>query len=260
VACLPTHQVDFAKSGNPVHFDELPKRIHPYTPDFQHKETTLGDQTNYYESPKALGVLYRSIQVRIPQHLSKGDKPTQKRVPYGRHPFYAKLVDICVVKQVTRGLMTEERRLEIKKAFRSYATELRGIKSIYSIGRSPLSEEEVFMGTILAHATNRRSRDDMAVRLREVSSQLVDRVRMFFQGYRDDGANKQESLHLWLVRSMYGLQCALAEEVDRIGDRIIRDWKEAQSSFGMIALRSAYECLDVMDKRRPDPRKPKPQS
>jgi RNA-dependent RNA polymerase len=253
---LPVRQVDFAKSGKPVHFKDLPKRIHPYTPDFQHKETTLDDQTNYYESPKALGVLYRSIQVKSLEPNSSN--PRQRPVPYNKHPFYAKLVDICQDKRVTRGLVTEERKAEIKKAFRSYAREMRGIRSIYSIGRSPLSEEEVFVGTILHQASSRRSRDDMVARLREVSARLVDRVRIFLQGYRDDAVNKEESLHLWLVRSMYGLQCALSEEVACTQGKIVKDWKEAQCSFGMIALRSAFECLDVMDKRRPDPRKPKP--
>jgi hypothetical protein len=198
--------------------------------------------------------------VRTLEQLLNAGNTTQRRVPFNKHPFYAKLVEICENKRVTRGLVTEERRTEIKKAFRSYSTELRGIRNIYSIGRSPLSEEEVFVGTILDQASNRRNRDDMVARLREVSARLVDSVRIFFQGYRDGGANKEESLHLWLVRSMYGLQCALGEEVAKNqDDKIVKDWKEAQCSFGMIALRSAYECLDVIDKRRPDPRKPKPQ-
>jgi len=97
----------------------------------------------------------------------------------------------------------------------------------------------------------------MAVRLREVSSHLVGRVEVIFRGYRDD-ARKEESFHLWLTRSMYGLQCALSENVDRRDGKVVKSWKEAQCSFGMIALKSAYECLDVMDKRRPDPRNPKP--
>jgi hypothetical protein len=151
--------------------------------------------------------------------------------------------------------MTNERISETRKAFNSYSRELWSMRSIYSIGHSPLSEEEVFMGTILGSTSIRRSRDDMAVRLREVSSQLVDRVRMFLQGYLDD--DKEQSCHLWLARSLYALQCGLSEDIDRNG-KVITSRREAQCSFGMIALRSAYECLDVMDKRRPDPRKPKP--
>ena len=121
------------------------------------------------------------------------------------------------------------------------------------MGHSPLLEEEVFMGTILQLSSHRRGRDNMADRLREASGHLVDRIRGFFQGYRENGENEENEkarLHMWLVRSMYGLQYALAEDFSKN-----KDWLEAQCSFGMIALRSAYECLDVLDKRMPDPRK-----
>ncbi|KIM33801.1 hypothetical protein M408DRAFT_18806 [Serendipita vermifera MAFF 305830] len=252
LAELHSKAVDFAKSGVPVRFEDLPKRNHRYIPDFQRKEATLDDQTNYYESPKALGVLFRAIKVRTMEQLQEERKSSRKCVAYNKHPFYQTLVNICMQKKVARGLLNEAATKEIRKAFESYSTELQAIKSIYSIGRSPLTEPEVFMGTILEESSQRRSRDDMAARLREVSSQLVDCVRVFFQG------DREEHPHMWLVRSMFGLQIALSpEKALNAKGQVVAEWKDAQCSFGMIALRSAFECVDVLDKRRPDPRRPK---
>lgn len=204
-------------------------------------------------------MLFRAIKVRTLEQLEEGQTPSRRRVAYNNHPFYKKLVEQCIQKKVARGLVSKEAMEDIRKAFISYSTELRGIRNIYRIGRSPLREEEVFMGTILEQTSQRRSRDDMQVRLREVSGQLVDRVRVFLQGYKDDNISEVQGRHLWLARCMYGLQIALGTDIAKNAKgEVVKDWEQAQCSFGMIALRSAFECLDVLDKRRPDPRRHKP--
>ena len=193
------------------------------------------------------------------EQLSEGRKPSRRRVRYNEHPFYKKLVEICIQKKVAKGLLKPEAIPDFRKAFVSYSTEMRGIRSIYSVGRSPLLEEEVFMGTIMQPTSQRKSRDDMAVRLRDVSGQLVDRVRVFLQGDRDDSVEKKQGLHVWLVRCMFALQQALSPEwTKNAKGEVVPDWEQAQCSFGMIALRSAFECLDVLDGRMPDPRRSKP--
>jgi len=107
------------------------------------------------------------------------------------------------------------------------------------------------MGTILEQSNNRR-REDMAAMLREVSGQLVAQIQSSFMGFKED------PLHVWLARSLYGWQWAYSEAASKNPDgMVVKDRKEAQCSFGMIALRSAFECLDVIHKRRLDQRRSK---
>ncbi|PVG00763.1 hypothetical protein CPB86DRAFT_812874 [Serendipita vermifera] len=238
--------VDFAKTGIPVHFQDLPKRYFKYTPDFQHKETVLDDQTNYYESPKALGVLFRRIKVKALPEI----RPSAHQIPTAEHPLFILLLDKCKEKNHLKPGEAGKQADYVIKIFHQYARELKAIRQIYTLGHSPLSEEEVFMGTILEQLSQTKMRDEMCVRLREVSGQLIDQIRWAFEGYQD------EPLMPWLARAFYAFQYALSPGAGKNsrGD-FVPEWKEAQCSFGMIALRSAFECLDVCNKRRPDSRR-----
>lgn len=211
-------------------------------PDFQFKETKLDDTTKYYESPKALGVLFRNIKVKPVTPIQPDDEPT----PLAEHPIWKLLLE-----KSRAHLPASSGRLQethVKNTFNAYVRELKGIRGIYTLGRTPLSEAEVFMGTILEQSNNRR-REDMAAMLREVSGQLVGHIQSSLMGFKED------PLHVWLARSLYGWQWAYSEAASRNPNgMVVKDRKEAQCSFGMISLLSAFQCLDVIDGRRLDQR------
>jgi hypothetical protein len=206
----------------------------------------LDDQTNYYESPKALGVLFRRIKLKPPPEI----KPSVRQIPTLEHPLFVLLLDKCKEKGHLKSGEAAKQADYVMKVFRQYARELKAIRQIYTLGHSPLSEEEVFMGTILEQSSQTKMRDEMCVRLREVSGQLVDSIRWAFEGYQD------EPLMPWLARTFYAFQYALSPTTGRNKEgQPVAEWREAQCSFGMIALKSAFDCLDVCNKRRPDPRR-----
>lgn len=227
-------------------FTALPKKLHPYVPDFHYTPYKLEDQTKYYESPKALGVLFRNVKGRSLPTIEPDVSPT----PLSKNPIW-----IVLLEKSRPHLPPGVGKLQeahVKAIFNEYVRELKGIKSIYSIGHSPLSEEEVFMGTILEH-TNNRKRNDMSSLLRDVSGQLVEDVRSSLKGFRED------PLHVWLARSLYGWQWAYSEAASKNPDgSVVKDRRESQCSFGMIALLCAFECLQVINEKRPDLRPPKP--
>jgi hypothetical protein len=214
-------------------------------PDFQFKETKLDDTTKYYESPKALGVLFRNIKVKTVTPIQPDDEPT----PLAEHPIWKLLLE-----KSRAHLPAGSGRLQethVKNTFNAYVRELKGIRGIYTLGRTPLSEAEVFMGTILEQSNNRR-REDMAAMLREVSGQLVGHIQSSLMGFKED------PLHVWLARSLYGWQWAYSEAASRNPNgMVVKDRKEAQCSFGMISLLSAFQCLDVINGRRLDQRQSK---
>lgn len=202
--------------------------------------------------------------MRTVEWNSSKDAPT----PLGDHPIWKLLISES--KPYLPSGAGQAQEAHVKGVFDGYVRQLKGIKTIYTLGgrlarlwdisyanylssgRSPLSEEEVYMGTILAHANNRR-REDMSAMLREVSGQLVDHVRTELMGFQ------QDPLHVWLARSLYGWQWAWAEASSTNPDgSVVKDRQESRCSFGMIALRCAFECLDVIKKRRPDLRRSRP--
>ena len=242
-------QVDFAKSGKPVLFQDLPKRYFPYTPDFQHKETKFEDQTNYYESPKALGVLYRMIKhVReVPERTNIVYHPKFDPI---EHPITHAL--LLIGKPYCASIQDAlKHKDQVLRTFYEYARELKNVRKIYTIGRAPLSEEEVFMGTILQASSQTKRRDDMAIKLRDVTGMLVDNVHNALQGYREDPVRE------WFARALCAWYCSMLHSIgyDEKKKLDVQDWREAQCSFGMVAFRSASEALDVLMKRRPDLRR-----
>jgi len=240
LAGLHSKAVDFQKSGIPVTFPELPKRSFPYLPDYQSKEVKFDDQTRYYQSPKALGELYRRIKIKEVPSV----KPDGSTVPWEEHPIQR------LISRLKPEAVIEEERSEkdyVESIFNRYVQDLKGIRGIYSTGHIPLSEEEVFMSVILQPSGKRR--EDMLQMLREVTSHLVEYVRTSLMG------TTETSLELWYARSLEGCKLAFSEYITKGEDGdIIKDRQEAQCSFGMIALRSAFECREVLDESGPDPR------
>ena len=67
LAVLCSQAVDYAKNGNPVNIHgNLPKKVIKFNPDWHKAEVTGARELDYYESDKALGYLFRKIELEDP--------------------------------------------------------------------------------------------------------------------------------------------------------------------------------------------------
>ncbi|CAG8748603.1 4179_t:CDS:2, partial [Acaulospora colombiana] len=150
-------------------------------------------------------------------------RPSVHQIPATEHPLFILLLEKCKEKNHLKPGEAGKQADYVIKVFHQYARELKAIRQIYTLGNSPLSEEEVFMGTILEQSSQTKMRDEMSVRLREVSGQLVDRIRWTFEGYLGD------PLMPWLARTFYAFQYALSPAAGKNKNGgIVTEWKEAQ--------------------------------
>ena len=143
---------------------------------------------DYYESKRALGELFRNIQIDtidVPQALRPGE-------PLRSSPYPSLQDNISTVLRpaverrlgraagVNGDAHADADARALEPLFRHYAREL----SYICVTHAPadradvrLSEEEVVVGTILAHCAERRWRKSRTYRMREHAAQLVRDVR-----------------------------------------------------------------------------------
>ncbi len=68
LARLCSQAVDYAKNGNPVDIhNNLPKPLNRFKPDWHKAEVTGARELDYYVSDRALGELYRNINLNDPK-------------------------------------------------------------------------------------------------------------------------------------------------------------------------------------------------
>ncbi|KAI0335366.1 RdRP-domain-containing protein [Cubamyces sp. BRFM 1775] len=160
LAALHSDAVDYAKSGQPVPIEKIPRTKFPTRPDWNAPETsnTL-DPSRYYESLRAIGKLYRSIE------LPAVSGYTQTGAPYD---------DAAVT--------------SVWELFQAYASRLRAICADHTLSNSRttmLSEEEAVMGTIVAKCSQPRKRKDLMARMREQTAALTSDIRHELAGEDD---------------------------------------------------------------------------
>lgn len=203
-------------------------------------------EAHYYKSAKALGELFRNIEIK-PLDLGSVESNRHQVKPI-EHPITQVLIGL--IKPLLPPGMADNQESTVQDTFQKYAKELKAIKSIHTVEWTPLSEEEVFIGTIVAQTARSDKRDNFSSRLKEVTGHLVDRVRFHLEGYQD------EDPKVWLARSFKAWWWSLDDKVGRDSNGgVMHDLKGAQRSFGWIALGCAFECIDVLNGRRKDTRR-----
>ncbi|TDL24977.1 RdRP-domain-containing protein [Rickenella mellea] len=240
LAELCSQAVDYPKNGRPVDIRDSPRRLIPYKPDWKKGEEDGPRRTDFYESSKALGHLYRSIDIQ--------DRSSIKRIPMippGLHadPITCALKPI-VIGKLPNSLSSKNNSEFISKTFLRYADELRYICVVHTLSDlagDRLTEEEVVVGSILAQSTQRRWRSERNERMRRHSTNLVQEVRRDFlpklsgTGVTEDEmkASLQLSWDAWLFS---------AQRLEMPGP----DGPFGLSSFGLIALGTTFEVLDMI--------------
>ncbi|KAI0671718.1 RdRP-domain-containing protein [Trametes maxima] len=184
LAQLCSQAVDYPKNGVPVDREKMPTpRIH-MKPDWKKTEDDDPRPSDYYESTRALGVLFRNFEIKPVQ-------PPSSSYPNGESDA-APLSDPPLSDSISRALQREVKRHlkqfdnadkdvdALAPLFRHYAEELRYICLTHALsdrGGVRLSEEEVVIGTILATCADSRWRKSRMHDMRLQAGELVRRVK-----------------------------------------------------------------------------------
>ena len=256
LAELCSKAVDFAKNGVPVDINGglLPKLLIKFKPDWDKKEVTGARELEYYESDRALGDMFRSIELRDPNEPIDGFPTTPPGMiapledPISR--ALAPLVQNTLNTNTTTTTITAAPGpppAEIPQAdelHAHYVREMRYICVTHTLVDAPdvrLKEEEVVLGTILATTTQPRWRADRAQRMRVNSGALVRDIRAQIVRTANEDKPTDEELRAGLPVA-WEMWCWAQHHRD----------KEFIEGFSLIVLGVILDCLKRLG-ALPDP-------
>ena len=246
---IHSNAVDYPKSGTPVAPNTVPKPRADHKPDWHAPETVnLDDSINFYPSQKAIGRLFRDIDLpdvrvyspairRQRQHV-RDDEPDLDDVFAAlcigdRHDD---ALESAVKSRVKRFTSVDPHSKYVELAIESlgrYSIELQGICACNSIQRhktAMLSEEEAVVGTIVAKCSQRRRRKEAMAQLREQTSCLVKSIQEELQG--DEETSQKE----WLATAWAAWKVSRHLK-DRFGAH----------SYGWIALGEVFGAMKAIE-------------
>jgi len=241
LARLCSQAVDYAKNGNSVNLHNAPKPLIKFKPDWHKTEVTGARDLDYYVSDRALGYLFRNIELYNPkepiEHLSTEclapleDPVTRAVAPRIRSTLGLTQDEAAAAEQSS----VDDRYAEQLHAY--YVREMRYICVTHTLVDTPdvrLVEEEVVLGTIAANCTQPRWRNNRAERMRQHAGALVDDIYMQIVLCEEENPRKVPDeqlraalLHAWLA------WCWVQYHRDR----------EYVESFALLVLRIVFNCL-----------------
>ncbi|KAF8226752.1 RdRP-domain-containing protein [Tricholoma matsutake] len=235
LAKLCSQAVDYPKKGIPVDIseDKLPKTLIRCKPDWHAAEVVAPRRTDYYESIRALGVMYRSIKLDEPQpNLASGGGPQQPLTD----PISVSLSN-RILPYLQPDIEPDAEKLhELVKMFGRYVDELRYICATHTISDTPgvrLLEAEVVAGTILAKCSQKRWRKDRTYRMRLHATTLVRDVQQELAPDLEEAPRDQ------LIVSLMNAWYAWGYSLRRGNDF-------GANSFGLITLDTIFDCLEKL--------------
>ncbi|PCH37887.1 hypothetical protein WOLCODRAFT_65369 [Wolfiporia cocos MD-104 SS10] len=237
LAALCSKAVDYPKNGVPVDIHDSPRLLIPYKPDWKQAEDATPRSTDYYESTRALGELFRNITIpepTPPPPRVNGAGPQTKLIPLS--DSISMVLRPHIQNQLGRSQNREQDVDAMAGLFRRYVEELRYISMTHALSDAPdvrLSEEEVVVGAIMAKCSQKRWRTDRMYRMRLHASNLVREI-----GQSLFHAETDPPLSAELQQGLYRAWCAW---------EFATTHKEVfgGNSFGLIAL---GVVLDVLQK------------
>jgi len=250
LAELHSWAVDFAKNGVPVPLHKIPHPNIRIKPDWHAPEITHINSAEYYKSTSVLGKLFRDIRLPVlsqANHDSRAQyrrRKTQESVSLEdtlqRLSIDSGTFDDPISTKLRRRLRplvdledTDELTSAIMNLFDHFAAELEHICFSYTLSRKTtarLTEEEVFMGTIIAKSSQPRMRKDMISGMRDESTTLVRRIRKELEGGED------ATIDDWLNRAWTAWKVSVTK------DRLF-----GSKSFGWIALRAMFDGIKELE-------------
>ena len=242
--------VDFAKNGMPVNIhDKHLKPLIQFKPDWDKKEVTGARELEYYESDKALGFMFRTINLRDQDEpIDNFPVTSPDLIPPLQDPIslaVSPLVHITLITNISTTDTTtptdtglEPPAAEIPRAealHAQYVREMRYICVTYTLVDAPevrLKEEEVVLGAILATTTQPRWRSNRAQSMRVHSGALVRDMRAQIVRKVNEDEPTEEELRAGLLTG-WDMWCWAQHHRD----------KEFIEGFSLIALGVVLDCL-----------------
>lgn len=253
LADLHSNAVDYPKSGQPVALSEIPKPRNPSKPDWHAPETVGTSTGDFYESSRAIGRLFRAIDLPVEQegreaHRHRRGPPGRRRQTAvndlgerlrnvnignrGDDPVFIAVED-RVLDYIDTDRLTEV--ININDLFDEYAIQLQAICLSHTLSHArmaQLSEEEATVGTIVQKTSQRRKRKDMMAALRESTDVLVRSIREELAG--EDGVTNEQ----YLERSWIAWD--FAREKSQLK-------KFGGESFAWLALGAIFDAIREID-------------
>ncbi|KAF8844823.1 RdRP-domain-containing protein [Paxillus ammoniavirescens] len=224
--------VDYPKNGNKVDISKMPRNIIRFKPDWHKAEEDTPRSSDYYESDRALGHLFRNITLEdIPQLAPHSQEKPQN------HP-----ISMTLLPHVRRHLQEpvgQPPTAWIDSLYMAYREELTYMASTYSLSKvagARLREEELVLGTILAKCSQKRYRSSRLYAMRESVAFLVHDMKEQLVGRMEELSEdtlKEKLAIAWAVWRNSLEKAGLPAE-ERFGSQ----------SFGLIGLGLVLECLE----------------
>ncbi|KAL6305270.1 RdRP-domain-containing protein [Sparassis latifolia] len=239
LAQLCSQAVDYPKNGKAVDIHDSPRFLIPYKPDWHQAEVADPRSTDYYESTRALGEMYRRITITPPSVAPTGENAASDgHRPRPLSDSISKALKPYIERQLHRFHNEDKDVADIFDLFHKYRDELRYICMTHALSDAPevrLTEEEIVVGTILAKCSQHRWRQDRTYRMRLHSSMLARDVRAKLF--------KQTSTEVPTTGELvYGLsQAWLAWDFSVRNKSLF-----AANSFGLIALSVICNILEQL--------------
>ncbi|KAI0757093.1 RdRP-domain-containing protein [Daedaleopsis nitida] len=261
LAALHSDAVDYPKSGHPVPSQLIPRPPFKVKPDWSAPETISKDSTRYYESQRAIGKLFRAIDLPAVAMVERVVRLQRRHLPDAKHDervadmlnhFHAEAPSVdddvvyAVQERVADFIATDdyddETIISIWELYNTYVSQLRAICADHTLSHTRsamLTEEEAVVGTIVAKCSQPRKRKDTMSQMREQTATLVGSVKGEISG--DEDIVSEESLRrTWIAYRLAGL------EGDIFGAR----------SFGWIALGGIFDAIkEIEDEQRTQTRR-----
>jgi RNA-dependent RNA polymerase len=182
LAELCSKAVDYAKNGKPVDLHNNPPRTSTkLKPDWHKTEVTGARDPDYYVSDRALGHLFRAIDLHDPNEPLKGFLATSPSDIAPLEDPISRALAPLVRYIVSRGVKSPGPvNAQVQGLHVRYVREMQYICMTHTLIDAPdvcLTEEEIVLGTILANCMQPRWRSDRTYRMRLHSEMLVRDVR-----------------------------------------------------------------------------------
>jgi RNA-dependent RNA polymerase len=226
LARLCSQAVDYPKNGIPVNLDEhrLPHTLIRFKPDWTAAEVVSPRQSDYYKSTRALGYLYRAIDLEDPNDIVSETEPAPltDAISLALMPL--------IQSKIPNYTGPDDCSLDIGELLQRYKDELQYICTTHTLSDDPsvrLLEEEIVVGTILAKCTQQRWRRSRIYRMALCVSALVNHFQCLLEGdpELDPCGGLERAWAAWEL-------CSRHKE----------DF--GTNSFGLIALGVIFDALD----------------
>ena len=242
LAQLHSDAVDYPKSSTPVPQEEIPRLKTQMKPDWSQPETMNHTKSaDYYESQKAIGRLYRAIELPALDIVQKVGRTQRKKMrekgdDSATHSGRMSVrdddqVDVAVCDRVS-GFMDadvgDDHRIRAFNLFQRYTARLKMICISHTISYrrgAMLTEEEAVASTIVARTSQPRHRSEMISKLRDQTDLQVKDVR-------NELISEEDGFEIKLAKA-WALWRVTQEERESMGAR----------TLGLIALGVIFDTI-----------------